>query len=485
MNRSLRLALLGGTIAVATILAAEKPADKPADKPAAAADWPQWRGPGRTGVSTETGLLKEWPEDGPKLVRKITGLGGGYSTVAIVGGKIFTTGSKGQPAGKGGKGGFGGGGFGGGGFGKGGKSYDEAVICLDASTGKELWSTKIGKTTGMFAGARSTPTVSGSHVYAISSDGNLACLDIEKGKVAWKKDLKSDFGGSTPMFAYSESPLIDGDNLICTPGGDKATLVCLNKDTGKVVWRSSITGLKGKPSKGFGGGFGGKGGKGGKGGFGGGRFGKKGGYNSAGYASAVVGTISGEKTYVQFLSGGVVGISAKDGKLLWHYDNPSCGMANCSTPIIKDNAVFAASGYNNGGGRADISSSDGKFEAKEKFFIKKFVNMHGGVVLVGDMIFGTNETSLLCVDFKTGDVLKTARLAGKGSVVCADGMIYHRGEDGTVCLVEANKDLTQKGRFKPKDRSGDRTWAYPVVVGGKLYLRDWDTLLIYDVKAKD
>src|SRR5262245_36171180 len=169
MKLTLRLALLAGTIAVATILAAEesaeKPAEKPAAKPAAAADWPQWRGPGRTGVSTETGLLREWPEGGPKLVRQITGLGGGYSTVATVGGKIFVTGSKDQPAAKGGKGGFGGGGFGGGGFGKGGKSYDEAVICLDAATGKELWSTKIGKTTGMFSGARCTPTVSASHVY--------------------------------------------------------------------------------------------------------------------------------------------------------------------------------------------------------------------------------------------------------------------------------------------------------------------------------
>src|SRR5262249_26435486 len=153
----------------------------------AAADWPQWRGPGRTGVSTETGLLREWPEGGPRLVRKITGLGGGYSSVSIVGGKIFLTGAKGQPASKGGfgGGGFGGGGFGGGGFGKGGKSHDESVICLDASTGKELWSTKIGKTTGAFAGPRSTPTVSGTHLYALSSDGNLACLDIDKGSVTW------------------------------------------------------------------------------------------------------------------------------------------------------------------------------------------------------------------------------------------------------------------------------------------------------------
>jgi outer membrane protein assembly factor BamB len=280
------------------------------------------------------------------------------------------------------------------------------------------------------------------------------------------------------MFAYSESPLIDGDRLICTPGGDKATMVCLNKDTGKVVWRSSITGLKAKPSKGFGGGgFGG-------GGFGRGGFGKKGGYNSAAYASAVVGTLGGEKTYVQFLSGGVVGVSAKDGKLLWHYDAPANGSANASTPLIKDNAVFAASGYGQGGGRADISSSGGKFEAKEKFFVSRFVNMHGGMVLVDDKIFGTNENALMCVDFKTGDILKSARLAGKGSVVYADGMIYHRGEDGTVCLVEANKDLTLKGRFKPKVSSGGKTWAYPVVAGGKLYLRDWDTLLIYDIKAK-
>ena len=461
-----------------------------ADPKPATGDWPGWRGPDRSGVSTETGLLKEWPKAGPKLAWKTKGIGGGYSTVAVSGDRLFVTGAKGQAPGKGGfGGGFGGrgkgkgkGGFGGGG---GGGGTPESVICLDAKDGKEIWSTKIGKTTGAFAGPRCTPAVSGGRVYALSSDGVLACLRAEDGKIAWKKDLKEEFGGKVGMFAYSESPLIDGDRLVCTPGGDKAALLCLDKNTGKEIWRSRIVGLvstggKGKGGGGGGGGFGG-------GGFGGGRggMGGKASYNTAAYSSPVAGTLAGEKTYVQFLSGGVVGVSAKTGGLLWHYDAPSCGMANASTPLVQGDAVFAASGYGNGGGRADIEKDGDKFKAKEKFFVRKFLNQHGGSVLYKGHIYGTNEAALMCVDFKTGEVDKSVRGAGKGSVAVADGMVYQRGENGTVCLIEADpKTLKEKGRFTPAGASGAKTWAAPVIAGGKLYLRDWDTLAVYDVKKK-
>jgi outer membrane protein assembly factor BamB len=435
-----RALLLSIAVCAVSVLAA------PAPEPPGPTDWPQWRGPNRTAISTETGLLKEWPSDGPKLALKITGLGGGYSTVSVVGGKIFTTGAKGQAGGKG----------------KGGS--DESVLCLDLKTGKPIWSAKIGRTAGGYAAPRSTPTVHDGRVYVMSSDGNLVCLTAEKGDVVWKKDLKSEFGGKPGGWAYAESPLIDGERLICTPGGEKATMVCLNKNTGKEIWRSSITGLKAKAGKK-------------------GKAGKP--YTTAAYSSVAVGSPGGEKTYVQFLTGGVVGVSAKDGKLLWHYDAPANGTANISTPLVKDNAVFAASGYGIGGGRTDISAAGTGLKAKEKYFVKNLQNHHGGMVLLDGHIYGTNNGSLLCVNFDSGEVVKTVRGAGKGSIVYADGMIYQRGEDGTVCLVEANpKTLKVKGTFKQPDRSSNRAWAHPVVAGGKLFLRDWDTLLIYDIKAK-
>lgn len=439
-------------------------------------DWPQWRGPGRDGVSKEEGLLRSWPAEGPKLVRKIAGIGGGYSAVAISGGRIYVTGAKGMPPGKGG-GGKGGGGFGkgGGGFG-GGPSHPESLICLDAASGKELWATKIGKTSGGFPGPRSTPAVAGGKVYALSSDGILVCLGAEKGQVVWKKDLRSDLGGEPGGFAYCESVLIDGNRVVVTPGGSRATIVALDRETGKEVLRAAVTGLTSTGGKGKGGG-----------GFGGGKggFGKsKGGYSTAAYSSVVAADIAGEKTYVQFLTGGVVGVSAKTGKLLWNYDAPSCGMANASTPVVQGDAVFAASGYGNGGGRADIRKSESGMKASEKFFVRQLQNQHGGIVLYEGHVYGTSETSLMCVNFDTGEVVKSVRGAGKGSIVIADGMIYHRGERGMVCLVEASPKLTEKGRFTPRDRSGDSTWAAPAVAGGKLYLRDWDLLLIYDVKEK-
>jgi outer membrane protein assembly factor BamB len=427
-------------------------------------DWPAWRGPDRTGVSAETGLLKEWPKGGPKQLWKITGLGDGHSTVSIAGGKIFVLGTKGGT---------------------------EQLFALDVKDGKRLWAAELGAggQSRMARGPLSTPTVDGDRVYALSSAGRLVCASADKGKVLWKKDLRGDFGGVKGMFGYSESPLVDGDKLIVTPGGDKATLVALNKKTGEVVWRGPVVGLTSKGGKGmggFGGKFGkggGKFGKGGKGGFGG--MGGFGAYNSAGYASPIVIEVEKTRQYVQFLGGGVVGVSAKDGKLLWNYDAPSSGMANCSTVLFKDNSVFAAAGYGRGGGRAKLTVDDkGKWKAEQAYFVERMVNMHGGMVLVGDHVYGANESQLLCVNFKTGEVAWRARAAGKGSVVAADGMIIHRGEDGTVCLVEAGpKGYKEKGKFKQPDRSSQMAWPHPVVAGGKLYLRDAGALFCYDLKG--
>ncbi len=459
MNPRLRVLVF---LAVVLSIAASQAV--PADPKPDPGDWPSWRGIHRTGLSTETGLLKQWPEGGPKLVWKITKLGGGYSTPSVAGGRIYVLATR--------------------------EDKKEYVVALDIKDGKQLWATRAGMTIGedggfTYPGARSTPTVDGDRVYALSSDGVLVCLGTDKGELIWKKNLKTDFGGKTGFWNYAESPLIDGDRLVCTPGGEKATIVALDKSDGKTIWQASASGLKMKEMA-FGGGKG-------KGKFGGGKGGKGGGkgmfkmepptYATAAYSSLLAVEIKGVKQYVQFLTGGVVGIAAKDGKLLWHYEGPA-SITNCSTPIVADDSVFAAA-TKTGGGRAAIKEEGGTFKAEQLFFVNSLQNHHGGMVLVGDHIYATGSTALMCVSFKDGTVAWQNRGVGKGSVAYADGHIYHRGEDDGVALVEATPaGYKEKGRFKQPDRSNKKAWAYPVIAGGKLYLRDWDLLYCYDIKAK-
>jgi outer membrane protein assembly factor BamB len=405
-------------------------------------DWPGWRGPDRTGVSTEKGLLTDWPKGGPKLLWKAKDLGDGFSTPSVAGGKVFMLGTKGN---------------------------DEYIIALDAKDGSRLWDTKIGRIgrSQMAAGPRSTPTIDGDKLYAICSDGPLVCVDTDKGEIKWSKDLKKDFSGEIGMYAYSESPLIDGDAVICTPGGTTATLVALKKTDGDTIWKAALN-LK-------------RGGGGRPGG-----FGRGGGYTTAAYSSVIAADVDSVHQYIQFLSGGVVGVSAKEGKLLWHYDHPSpTGIGTvCSTPLFQDDCVFAASGYNTGGGCAKISKDGDDFTAKEQYFVDDMQNQHGGMVLVDGYIYGTGARKLFCVEFKSGKVMWEDSSVGKGSICYADGHLYVRSEKGPIALVEANpKEYKETGRFNQPDRSRQSSWCYPVVAGGKLYLRDGDILLCYDVKA--
>jgi outer membrane protein assembly factor BamB len=407
-------------------------------------DWPQWRGPDRTGLSKETGLLKEWPEGGPKQEWKITGLGDGYSTPSVSAGRLYLVGTK---------------------------ATDEYMVCLNEKDGSRAWDVKIGQKTGGYPAPKSTPTIDEGFAYVVSSDGNLVCAEIGKGTIKWQRSYKKDFGGKPGGWAYTESPLIDGDLVIGTPGGPDAALVALKKKTGEVVWKAPVKGLERKPApvdpkrpnKGGGGPD----------------------YAQAGYSSVVKAEIAGVKQYVQFLSGGVVGVDAQNGSLLWHYEEPANTTANISTPIVHGDFVFAATSYSTGGGQAKIVKTSDGFEAQPQYFLNKFQNHHGGVVLVKDHLYGTNGGALLCVDFKTGKIVWEDRCVGKGSVTYADGHLYVRGENGKVALVEANPTkYVEKGRFEQPDRSKQAAWPHPVVANGKLYLRDWDVLLCYDVKGK-
>ena len=392
---------------------------------ASAADWPQWQGIDRTAVSKETGLLQTWPQEGPTLAWKTTGLGEGFSTPSIDRGRIFAMGAR---------------------------DKTEFVICLDEQGGKELWSTRLGpgNTGGGDPGPRCTPTVDGNLLYALGRRGTLVCLEVATGKEVWRKDMRKDFGGKVGGWEYSESPLVDGDKLICTPGGEKATLVALDKKTGATIWQAAVPNI-----------------------------------GQAEYSSIIVANVAGTRQYVQFLGRGVVGVAAADGKFLWRYDSPANNTANCSTPIIFDGFVFAASGYGTGGGLAKLSKEGDAFKAEEVYFTKKMKNHHGGMVLLNGYIYGSDEGLLTCLEAKTGKVMWDARQPGKGSIAYADGRLYYRNEGGkgSIFLVEATPEkYIEHGRFDQSERTKLASWSHPVIANGKLYIRDQDLLLCYDVK---
>lgn len=421
-------------------LVAASPSAAKAQFKASIDDWPGWMGADRTGVSKETGLLKEWPKDGPQLLWKVEDIGEGYSTPSVAAGKIYVMSNRG--------------------------ANDEFALALNVKDGSKIWERRVGKVgpngRPNYPGSRSTPTVDGDAVYVLGSDGDLACLDAAKGEVRWTKSLRKDFGGQPGSWAYAESPLIDGDVLVCTPGGDKATLVALNKTNGEVIWKAAI------PGKTIGGG---------------GRALKT---NTAAYASAIVATVGGVRQYIQVLSGGLVGVAAKDGKLLWRYDKLT-GTTLCNTPLFHEGYVFVSVATRGSSGSAllHLTAKDDGVTAKEVYYTKDLGVHHGGVVRVGDSVYGTTQTSLVCIDFKTGEMKWQNRCVGKGSIAAADGRLYVRSEKGPVALVEATPDAYKEiGRFDQPDRSKKSAWPHPVIAGGRLYLRDQNVLLCYDVKPK-
>jgi outer membrane protein assembly factor BamB len=426
-------------------------------------DWPQWQCADRNAVSKERGLLKEWTRDGPPLAWKIKELGGGYSAPSIAAGRIFGMSNRGQ---------------------------DEVIWALTETDGKELWVTRLGpafpqKMPQGKEGPGCTPTVDGERLYVLGLGGDLACLQVRDGKIIWQRSLPRDFGGRVPTWSYRESPLIDGDKVVCTPGGEETTLVALNKLTGKTIWKSRLPdGPDGGPSS-----PGGRPG-GGPGGFGG--FSRSG----ASYASAIAIDFEGQRQYVQLTARALVGVAASDGKFLWRYDRPANRMSiNCSTPIYHDGLVFAASAYGAGGGLVKlIKDANGGVKAEEVYFAKKMQNHHGGMIVFDGCLYGANGGneggSLVCLDFKTGNIRWDERDSGqrrapKGSVALADGRLYYRTESGPMLLIEPNaKEYIERGRFDQPDRSELPAWAHPIIANGKLYLRDQDVLLCYYVKGQ-
>lgn len=387
------------------------------------ADWPQFNGPNRDNRSLETGLLKSWPEEGPKLLWTTRGIGPGYSSVAVVKGVVYTMGNKGD---------------------------NEAIVALDAGTGQKIWSTPFAWASKpqVGDGPRSTPAVSEGAVYGLGAGGDLVCLAADTGEVRWNKNILKEFEGTNLGWGICESVLVDGNRLVCTPGGKKGTIVALDKRTGDVLWQTIVD------------------------------------QDCPSYASATFAEVDGVRQYIQFTNTGTVGVRADNGEFLWRDNSAANASANCSSPLVAGNNVFSASSYSVGGSLLRLGTTDSKPSAEFVYHTPKMKSHHGDMVIVDGLLYGVDDSILTCIQLETGKVKWQDRSVGKGAVTYADGCIYLRGEAEEVALVEATGDRYRElGRFKQPKRSQANAWAHPAVAEGKLFLRDQGLLLCYDLKS--
>ena len=388
-------------------------------------DWPQWRGPDRNGKSEETGLLQSWPSSGLKKAWTNTQLGDGYGSTAIYQNRVYVQGTTNQD--------------------------ESMVLCLDRETGRRLWMQPIGPGLdhGRGGGPRGTPTVQGEFLYALSETGELACLRSADGTPLWSRNLRSAFEAQNIAWHFSESPLIDRDRVIVTPGGSRATIVSLDKEAGHTVWKTEELS------------------------------------DPAGYASCVIAEIQGIRTVTTLTARAAVGVRADDGKLMWRYEKVANRTANVSTPIVDGNKIFYTSAYGTGCALLSLHRDGSILKAEEVYFNQNMMNHHGGVVLHNGYLYGFSNSILTCMEFQSGQVIWKDRSVGKGSVIYADNRLYLLGERNLVALANAAPDSYQEmGRFPIEDR-GLPTWAHPVVSDGRLYIRNRGSLACYDLAAKE
>ncbi len=390
------------------------------------ADWPQWRGDSRRDHSPDKGLLAQWPQEGPKQVWSFNNAGLGYAGFAIAKNSLFTMGLR---------------------------DGQEFLIAVDASTGKELWSSSAGQKypNGWGDGPRMTPTVDGDRVFAIGGQGLLICVEAKNGKLIWSKNLVTDLGGQLQDWGYTESPLVVGDIVICTPGGAQGTLAGLDKSSGAVRWRTS--GLTDK----------------------------------AQYSSPILIQHDGQPQVVQLVMNRFFGVSPKDGSVLWKKDFPG-RVAVIPTPIYEDGIVYVTAGYGVGCEAVRLGTNN---SIAPLYSNKVMKNHHGGVVCVDGYLYGHSDgAGWVCQELKTGKEIWSHKGFGKGSVTYADGKLICLDErNGDVALVEASiQGWKELSRFKLAPLSSKRSsqggiWPHPVVVNGRLYLRDQELLHCFNVKS--
>lgn len=386
-----------------------------------AADWPQWRGPNRDGRSPDKGLLKSWPDGGPNLLWKAMGLGSGFSSPAVVGDTVYISGDTGE---------------------------DLILSALDLK-GEVKWRKEHG---AGWAGSRSpgamgSPVVDEGKVYLLSAHGMLKCYDAQDGSAEWEVDITGPLGGRVPGYGYSESPLVYKSMVIVTPGG-RNCIAALNKRNGSTVWTSS--GLN----------------------------------DPAGQASCIAVEFQGLPLIVQMTGKGMVGVDARGGEFLWRCDRAVSGAA-CASPAYADGYCFGATGYGNGGACVQLSVEGGAIRATQVWETKEMICHHGGYVIHEGHLYGNHLNGWNCLDLATGQKKWSGNGVGKGSICYADGMLYTYGESGGwMGLVRADPDrFEETGQFRVPGRG--QSWAYPVVISGRLFLRYDDVLYCYDVRGKD
>jgi len=391
---------------------------------ATAEEWPQFHGPRRDNVSDETGLLTQWPAEGPRLLWTATGIGEGFSSAAVAGGLIYITGNVGTGT----------------------------VISALGPDGKAVWSAKNGPADKhSYPGTRSTVTADGDRVYHESSVGDLVCLEAATGKSRWSLNILSTFGGRKPKWGLAESPLVDGDRLICVTGGTNTGMVALDKLTGATLW--TCAGLDEKP----------------------------------GYASPVAFDFAGVRQVVTMMEKSVVGVRADTGKLLWRAPHVAFAAETVSTPLFHDRFVFVSTLPPGGSQCLELCAEAQGIGVKRAWRSLALNNHHGGVVLWDGHLYGSDYLGKwLCLEIGSGRVAYKAEGVGKGALTCAGGMLYTVAEKGgAVGLVKATpQGHAVISRFSLPQGGNGPVWAHPVVCGGRLYLRHGDRLYCYDVKEE-
>jgi len=402
-----------------------------------AGDWPQWRGPLRNAQSDEKLSSHNWDANPPKHLWTVEGFGTGYASVSVVDGVLYTVGNTEQ---------------------------GQTVLAANAGDGSILWKTPVTEANPKhsYEGSRCTPSVAGDHLYVVTSDGAIVCLTRKDGRLVWQRKFSEWDGRMMSGWGFSESPLVDGDRVLCTPGGPEALVVCLDRMTGQDIWKCAAT-------------FEGSAGK-----------------DGAGYSSIVTSDALGIPQYVQLTGRGLIGINAKDGKQLWTYNRVANGVANIPTPIVDGNFVFGSTSYKTGAALVELKRDGDAVIAEEKYFLEGevFNNHHGGMILKDGHIYAghqQNQGFPTCIRMSSGEIVWGGKQRGPGggsaSVLLIDGHIIFRYQDGVVALIEATPDEYRlRGSFKPDYQEG-ATWAHPVVVGGRLYLREQNKLMCYEVGA--
>ena len=401
-------------------------------------DWPTFRGTDRTAVAPDTDLLEAWPEGGPPLAWETTGAGRGYASLAIAGHRIYTLGDSLSTA----------------------DDAEEYLSCFDRETGQQLWKTKTGGpwTDGQesWQSSRSTPTVDGTLVYVLTPFGQLVACHTDDGSEVFRVDLKERFRGKKgDAWGYSESVTIDGNRLVCIPGGPEATVVALDKRSGETIWTCPVADDRG-----------------------------------AGHASIVITEIDGKRVYVTTTASGALAVDADTGTLLWTYPIDQT-TAVIPTPIIRGDLVFFAAGYRRGGALLrQVPGPDGSLAVEEIYPLNPdLANKHGGIVLVGDHLYGDSDDKGIpwCAELMTGTQAWKSRGSGRNSacVTAADGHVYVKFSDGTLALVKADPTAYEEISAFQVPGSGDRpSWAHSVILDGHLFLREGDTILCYDIRQK-